>query len=159
MTTYARIENQTVIEVFVPHSGFALNECFCPEVVAMFVEVPDMVVVGSTTDDTGTWTPPAPPVAPGSGEDAPLELLTPMTFYLAFTPAERIEIKASKDPIVVEFWATYQLSVQLNRPVDPNLVSVRQALAYLAAPIDPGPGVGILASPERIAQILAGIPQ
>jgi hypothetical protein len=88
-----------------------------------------------------------------------LPLLTPMTLYLAFTPAERIAIKASTDAMVKEFWATYQLSAQLEKPTDPNLVSVQSMLAYLAAPVSPGPGAGILASQARIAQILAGIPQ
>ncbi|OFA04068.1 hypothetical protein [Duganella sp. HH101] len=85
--------------------------------------------------------------------------LTPMTVYMAFTPAERIAIKASKDPMVAEFWAMYQLSVQLDKPTDPNLASVRDIIAYLAKPASPGPGGGILASPERVQQILAGIPQ
>jgi hypothetical protein len=88
-----------------------------------------------------------------------LPLLTPMTLYMAFKPAERIAIKASVDPMVQEFWAMYQLSVQLQKPTDPNLVSVRTAIAYLAAPVDPGPGAGILESPERVDEILAGIPQ
>lgn len=86
-------------------------------------------------------------------------LLTPMTLYMAFTPAERIAIKASKDPLVIEFWDMFQLSVQLNKPTDPNLVSVQEALAYLAIPASPGPGGGILASSERVQQILAGTPQ
>lgn len=90
---------------------------------------------------------------------APLPLLTPMTLYMAFTPAERIAIKASKDPMVAEFWSMYQLSVQLDKPTDPNLASVRDIIAYLAKPASPGPGGGILASPERVQQILAGIPQ
>ncbi len=97
----------------------------------------------------------APVFAPSTA----LPLLTPMTLYMAFTPAERIAIKASKDPMVAEFWAMYQLSVQLDKPTDPNLASVRDIIAYLAQPPSPGPGGGILAAPERVQQILAGIPQ
>ncbi|MYM89557.1 hypothetical protein GTP91_20560 [Rugamonas sp. FT82W] len=88
-----------------------------------------------------------------------LQPLTPMTLYMAFTPAERIAIKASKDPMVAEFWSMYQLSVQLDKPTDPNLASVRDIITYLAKPASPGPGGGILSSPERVQQILAGIPQ
>jgi len=88
-----------------------------------------------------------------------LPLLTPMTLYMAFTPQERIAIKASQDEYVKEFWDMYQLSVKLEKPTDPNLVSVREAIAYLAAPAAPGQGAGILASAERINQILQGIPQ
>jgi hypothetical protein len=88
-----------------------------------------------------------------------LPLLTPMTLYMAFTPAERIAIKSSEDPLVKEFWDMYQLSVNLQKPTDPNLVSVREAIAYLAAPKQPGPGTGILASVDRVQQILRGDPQ
>lgn len=94
-----------------------------------------------------------------SAPAATLPLLTPMTLYMAFTPTERIKIKASTDPLVIEFWAMYQLSVQLNKPTDPNLISVQEALAYLAAPVSAGQGAGILASVERVQQVLAGIPQ
>lgn len=91
---------------------------------------------------------------------AEYELLTPMTLYMAFTPAERMKIKASNDPLVKEFWEMYQLSVQLGKPTDPNLPSVQNAIAYLAQPNDATPpGAGILESPERIEQILLGIPQ
>jgi hypothetical protein len=88
------------------------------------------------------------------------ELLTPMTLYMAFTPVERMKIKASEDPLVKEFWEMYQLSVQLGKPTDPNLPSVQNAIAYLARPAGATPpGAGILESPERIEQILLGIPQ
>ena len=100
------------------------------------------------------------PIFSAPAATSALPVLTPMTLYMAFTPAERIAIKASTDPMVVEFWTMYQLSVQLQKPTDPNLVSVQEALAYLAQPKDATPpGAGILASKDRIAQILAGIPQ
>ena len=53
-----------------------------------------------------------------------------MTLYMAFTPAERIAIKASNDAMVKEFWSMYELSVQLDKPTDPNLASVRDIIAY-----------------------------
>ncbi len=91
---------------------------------------------------------------------AKIPLLTPMQFYLAFTPTERIAIKPSTDPMVQEFWATYQLAAQTNHDIDPNLVSVQEALTYMAtAKTATPPGAGILASTSRIQQILAGIPQ
>lgn len=118
----------------------------------------DYVVPESTPAEVG-WS-----VALVSGQPiftAPtsLPLLGPMQFYLALSPAERIAIKTSSDPMVSEFWMTYQLSAQLNHPIDPNLTSVQGALNYLAAPVSPGPGAGILASTARVTQILAGIPQ
>lgn len=108
-------------------------------------------IVSGTTDA---------PIFTAPSATSALPVLTPMTLYMAFTPAERIAIKASTDPMVMEFWAMYQLSVQLQKPTDPNLVSVQEALAYLAQPKDAmPPGAGILASQARVTQILAGIPQ
>lgn len=86
-------------------------------------------------------------------------VLTPMAFYLAFTPTERINIKKSTDPMVMEFWATYELAAQTNHNIDPNLVSVQEGLAWLATPTTATPaGPGILAA-TRVAQISQGIPQ
>lgn len=151
MTTYARIVDGHAVDVITTDPA----NLFHPDLAATFVTVPNGTLTGATFAN-GTWTPPAPP-APAP--TPPLPLLTPMTFYMAFTPAERIAIKTSADPMVKEFWETYQLSVQLDKPTDPNLVSVQDALTYLAAPASPGPGAGILGSTERIPQILAGIPQ
>lgn len=87
-------------------------------------------------------------------------VLTPMQFYLAFTATEMIDIKGSNDPMVKEFYARYQLAVQTNTPIDPNLVSVQEGLTYLATPTTATPpGAGILASTSRIAQISNGVPQ
>ncbi len=123
--------------------------------------VPDVLeyqVADDSPVDVG-WTCKLVDGAPVFTPSSALPPLTPMSLYMAFTPAERIAIKASKDPMVAEFWAMYQLSVQLDKPTDPNLASVRDIIAYLAKPASPGPGGGILASPERVQQILAGIPQ
>lgn len=46
MTTYARVINNVVQEVFVPLPGFTLEESFTQEVAAMFQEVPDNVKAG-----------------------------------------------------------------------------------------------------------------
>ena len=118
----------------------------------------DYVLADNSPVDVG-WSVEVINGTPVFAQPSLLPLLTPMTLYMAFAPAERIAIKASKDPLVVEFWAMYELSVQLDKPTDPNLVSVQEALAYLATPASPGPGGGILASPTRVQQILAGIPQ
>lgn len=88
-----------------------------------------------------------------------LPVLTPMQFYLAFAPAERVAIKGSSDANVKEFWATYELAAQTGTEIDPNLKSVQEGLEYLAIPTTATPpGPGILAS-ARIQQILQGIPQ
>lgn len=87
-----------------------------------------------------------------------LEQITPMSFYLCFTPQERIDIKASNDPMVNELWATYELSVQLGRDIDPNLASICGAISYLALDATDTPsGPGILKSKDRVQQILTGV--
>ena len=151
MTTYARNVNNVAVDVTTTNP----STIFYPTIAAEFITVPDGTQNGATYAN-GVWTnPPAPTQAPTR-----YPVLTPMQFYLAFTPAERMAIKKSADPVVVEFWATYQLAAQLNNTIDPNLVSVQEALTYLAtATTATPPGAGILASTARIAQISAGVPQ
>lgn len=40
MTKYARIVDNTVIELFTPPVGVDISECFTPELVAQFIECP-----------------------------------------------------------------------------------------------------------------------
>ena len=40
---YARIVNNKVFEIFTPHSGFSIEECFPSELVSQFIECPDNV--------------------------------------------------------------------------------------------------------------------
>lgn len=153
MSNYAMLQGAEVVEVVTQ----AAYNTFNPTVQALFVTCPSNVTAGYTyTASTQTWTAPPAPVAP----PVKYPTLTPMQFYLAFTPAERIAIKASADASVKEFWATYELAAQLNNPIDPNLVSVQEGLAWLATPTTATPaGPGILASTTRITQISNGIPQ
>lgn len=156
MTTYARIINNQAVDITTTDP----TTIYHGDVASQFVTVPDGTENGDQLGEDGkTWTkyvaPPAPPVTP-----EPLPKLTPMTFYLAFTLAERMAIKGSSDPTVKEFWDTYQRSQDTGTMVDPNVVSVQEGLAYLAVPTTATPpGPGILASTARIAQILAGTPQ
>jgi hypothetical protein len=139
---YAKLENNVATEVVSAEAYATFNAT----VKALFTQCPDSTVAGATLTGTNTWTPPAAPAAPA------LPTLTPIQFYMAFTPAERIAIKASTDPEIAEFWATYQLAVQTSTPIDPNLNSVVDGLEYLRAR-------NILASDARIAAIRAGTPQ
>ena len=126
MTTYARNVNNVAVDVVTADP----KTLFYPTIAAEFIVVPDGTQNGATYNaTTGVWTaPPAPPTpAP-----APYPVLSPMQFYLAFTPTERLAIKKSTDPMVMEFWATYQLAAQTNTSIDPNLVSVQEGLTYLA---------------------------
>lgn len=152
MTTYARIVSGGAVDV----TTVAPATLYHADVAAEFVTVPDGTQNGDQFDGK-TWTRPAPPPPP---PPAPLPKLTPMTFYLAFTPAERIAIKNSSDAQVKEFWDTYQRAQDTNTMIDPNVKSVPEGLAYLATPTTATPpGPGILASTDRINQILAGTPQ
>lgn len=141
---YAQVSQGVVIEAV----SAAAYATFNPTVQALFTQCPDTVEQGHTFTAPSTWTPPATP-APTA---APLAALKPMQFYLAFSPAERVAIKTSTDPMVQEFWDTYQRAERTNTPIDPQLVSVQEGVAYLRAH-------GILASDARVAQILAGTPQ
>lgn len=143
MTTYARIISGTAVDV----TTFDPTEAFHPDIAVHFVTVPDGTENGDLFDGK-VWSKPA------AAAPAPVLLpkLTPMTFYLAFSPAERIAIKASTDPVVMEFWDTYQRAERTDTAVDPNLLSVQEGLTYLVQR-------GVLASSDRIAQILNGQPQ
>lgn len=157
MTTYARILNNVAVEIFIPHSGFTIAECFTADIAALFSEVLDGTVVNSILAND-VWTAPAVNPSPIS-PSVQYPVISAGMFYNCFTATEMIAIKASTDPLVKEFYARYQVALQVNEPINPNLVSVQEGLAYLAAPVSPGPGAGILASTSRIDQILAGTPQ
>jgi hypothetical protein len=117
-------------------TGNVFNVAAAPRLVAGVWECGDRRFVDPTGEDY---------------EPTPQPML-PMAFYLAFTPAERIQIKTSTDPVVQEFWATYLLAEQTGTPIDPGLVSVTAGLQYLR-------DSNILQSDERIADILMGVPQ
>lgn len=147
MTIFAYLRDNAVV-----HLSTNGNE---PLFHTAVVEVPDgaAVEIGYRFDENGEF-------FKQKYEEEVLPPLTPMTLYLAFKPAERIAIKASTKPMVQEFWAMYQLSVQLDKPTDPNLKSVKDALAYLAQPeTATPPGAGILESADRIEEIRRGIAQ
>ncbi len=152
MTNFARVVDGVAVDVSQnPDSDFH------PDLASTFVKVPDSVVRGWRVTK-GKWA--APDDAPAETPQIIYPPLTAMQFYLAFTTDERIAIKSSDDPVVKEFWATYELAVSLANSIDPNLPSIIAALKYLAMPKSAKPsGAGILASEDRIPQIRAGIPQ
>lgn len=77
-----------------------------------------------------------------------------MTFYMAFSVTERIALKGSADPVVKEFWETFQLALTTGTPVNPLSDAVVGGLNYLVSEAS----LPILASADRIPQIQAGIP-
>lgn len=56
---YARLfSDNSVIETFTPPDGVSINDCFVPEIVSQFVEVPDEVKPTWVKQDDGTFAAP-----------------------------------------------------------------------------------------------------
>ena len=138
-------------------------ELYHPDIAKHYdTEVPDGTVSGATLVD-GVWTNPAPVVVTPAEPVVTYPTRTPMAFYLSFAPMERIALKASTDPVVQEFWATYLLAVQTGADIDMSLQSNLDAISYLSIPVTAQtpfgtPGPGILTA-ERVAQVLQGVAQ
>lgn len=152
MTKYARLNTSGIVIEVCDSAAWATHE---PVLRSKFIECPDEVTPGAHQNENGNWT---LYVAP-SPVPQPYPLLEPMVLYMAFTPGEWISIKASTDSRVVEFLARCNLAISLRAATNPNLDSFQSDLAYLAAPVSPGYGVGILSSAARIADISNGVPQ
>lgn len=60
----ARVLNNTVQEIFTPFGGFELADCFTPEIVALFEDVPDDVEQDWIKHADGSFTAPVAPVIP-----------------------------------------------------------------------------------------------
>ena len=139
------------------------TELYHPDIAKHYdTDIPDDIVQGATLID-GVWTNPIPVIYTAPEPIITYPNLTPMQFYLAFKPMERIAIKTSTDSMVQEFWATYQLAVQTSASIDMSLTSNQDAIGYLAIPKTAqtpfgtsGPGI---ITADRIAQILQGIAQ
>jgi hypothetical protein len=155
MTTYARIQNNVAVEVFVPHEGFTLLECFHPDVAAIFNEVPDSVTVGSTVED-GVWTIAPQPPAPVAPAPVPPKI-GPIAFQMLFTPAESVAADTLKaeDKTLASFWKL--IDDPRTDVVDLSLQTVQNAIEYtLTAVKASGVEVDV---PTRKAQILTGVVQ
>lgn len=156
MSKFARIENGTALETFVPPEGFGLADCFTPEVAALFTACPDNVTPGSTVDAKGNWT-----VAPDPGpEPAPAPTpvypkVGPIAFQMLFTPQEMIaadELKAT-DKVLASFWKL--IDDPRTDTVDLGLQSVQNAIEYTLTAIKAA-GVDVDV-PARKAAILSGV--
>lgn len=58
---YARVSDSVVQEVFTPPAGLTIEDCFTPEVVALFEPCPPEVEQNWIKHEDGTFTPPPPP--------------------------------------------------------------------------------------------------
>lgn len=52
---YARIQNDTVVEIFQPVPGFTVEQCFHPSLIAMCEMVGDNVQVGWVRQENGSF--------------------------------------------------------------------------------------------------------
>lgn len=84
MSTYARIDNGTVAELFTPPDGVSITDCFHSGLT--WVEATAGVAPGWTYNDTAFAAPPAPPAPP------PVTTMTPLVFMARFTDAETTAI-------------------------------------------------------------------
>lgn len=99
-----------------------------------------------TESNTGLiFTPPEP-------KEPKLPEMLPMRLYMAFSPTERAAIKSSTDPIVQDFWTTFEFAKETNHMIDPNLSSFVDGLNAMVK-------AKILSSTDRIAEIQQGIQQ
>jgi hypothetical protein len=143
MTKKAWIENGLVRDV--AHADPLT--IYHPDIAALYsADVPDDAANGDAWDGE-VLTKPTPP-AP---VEPPVEVVKPptvgvITYKMLFTSAERIAVKASLDPVIVD------LQELMNDPrttvVDLSLQSISDALDYMTA-------LGLIA-PGRKAQILTG---
>jgi hypothetical protein len=124
------------------------TQIYHPDIAAFYTDdVPDDAENGDGWDGT-TLTKPAPPVpAPTPTPEAPKPpKVTVIEYKMLFTSAERIAVKASLDPIIVD------LQELMNDPrtvnVDLSLQSISDALDYMTA-------LGLIAE-GRKEQILTG---
>lgn len=137
----AWVENNTVRDICQGDPATSYH----PDIAANFsVDVPDGTLPGATLVD-GDW------VNPAAQEPVPPVVKPPMvtviTYKLLFTSAERIAVKASADPVIID------LQELMNDPrtthVDLALQSISDALDYMTALA--------LIAPGRKAEILTGV--
>lgn len=102
-----------------------------------YTAIPDTVGIGWALVG-GVWTAPTPAAQP--------KLITAYAFWQRFTPAERVAIRASADPLVADLVALLSI-VPAYDNVDLGDANITVGVSYLAA-------AGLITL-ERVAEILA----
>ena len=120
----AWIENNRVREICKGNP----SELYHPDIAVHFdTEIDEDVLVGAELVK-GVWV--NPTVTTIEAVIVPtLPMLSPVEFKMLFTSAERIAIKSSTDPVVIDFFEL--ISDPRLTQVDRNLQSVKDAIAYL----------------------------
>ena len=65
----ARIENNTIVEIVKAVPGFALEQCFHPDIIAACIDIPEGASVGWQKNDQDEWVAPPPPPRKWSADD------------------------------------------------------------------------------------------
>lgn len=134
MQTYAYVQPDTAVYTTIQGpDGFSPSECYRgPLPSGEWVVATDDILPGDTYVD-GAFVKAPRPIQP----------ITKLQFLRRFTAEERIAIRASTDPVIVDFMALLDLAEDV-RVDDPDTTA---AVAYLTA-------LGLLAT-DRDAEILA----
>lgn len=124
MSTWARNIGGVAIDV----TTMPPTSVFYPTLAAEFIIVPDGTVNGATYSD-GVWTNPPAPIPPV--KPAFRTLVTRAEFFMLFTGAERVAIRASTDPGVVDYMLV--INDITSTPVDLTHPEVKAGLDYLVS--------------------------
>lgn len=125
MATYARIANNTVIEVI----DFDPAGRFTSEIAQQFVPVPDGTGQHDTDNGDGTFTKYIVPPEPEPTPSPPVRTLTKLEYMDRFTDLELAGIyTAAKTVVQVEIWLEkFKLATEVNLD-DPRTISGLQAM-------------------------------
>ena len=122
MSRYARILDGVAVDVCADPAAQ-----FHPQLAAQFEAVPDDVVSGARLVD-GDWQAPTP-LVPGPVPVTAAVSLSPVDFMLRFVAPERVAVRASTDPIVID-WLRLLDDPRL-QSVHLDLPATREAVAHL----------------------------
>jgi len=163
MKTYARIVNNTAVEVVKTPDGISIGEMYTPDIAKDFVEVPSAVVVGSTVDNNGAWTHPvpvSPPIPVQPAAPIPIRELTTVEFELLFTYDEVKAIStypttSLEGDRVAYYWSMLQHRIKTVSITSPLVVEVLELLETLDL-IAAGRKAAILAAGTLVASKALG---
>ena len=71
---YARVNESIVVEIFSTFTGFTIDQCFTPELVAQFFPCADDVECGWVMSEDGVFTPTPPSPSSTELDSAPLNV-------------------------------------------------------------------------------------
>lgn len=147
---YARITENVVAEVF-EHDTFKPVDVYPENFAAHFVPVPEEVEP-FWSNASGEWVAPEVPPAPEPVSAIPElnKVITPIEFKLAFTPEERVQIRAARasEPLVDDLFDLID---------DPRLTAINLDLPSTVGAVNYLATKGLIEQ-DRVDEILMGRP-